>query len=133
MSNITDYAEKAMLDWVLGGATPTRPTAWGIGIQTGVPNDSTQSDGTALLASCRLPVTFGAAASPGGSATNTAAITFGTFLTAGTIQGVHIWDTVTQNGTGGNALWWGTLATARAVSSGDSLVIASGALTITLA
>jgi hypothetical protein len=34
--------------------------------------------------------------------------------------------------TGGNVIWYGTLATARTLGVGDSLVFAVGSLTITL-
>ena len=44
MANIGAYTEK--LDWVWGGATPTRPTAWGVGLSLGVPTSVSGSDMT---------------------------------------------------------------------------------------
>jgi hypothetical protein len=82
----------------------------------------------------RQTVTFGAAASPGGSATNTAAVTFGPVTSAASISGIQIWDTISgTTANAGNLLWYGLLATVRTLVSGDSVVLASGAMTITLA
>lgn len=133
MSNIAAYAEKALLDWVMGGATPTRPSAWGVGLSLGAPSSTSGSEMTTGVGYARQsPGTFGAAASPGGSATNTAAMTFGPFSSAFSISGIQIWDTVLSLNSG-NMLWYGLLATARTLAIGDSLVIASAALTCILA
>lgn len=131
MANIAAYAEKAMLDWVLGGATPTRPAAWGIGLSLGSPTSISGSEITTGSGYARQTGIFGAAASPGGSATNGSAATFGPFSGAASVSGVQIWDTIlTLNS--GNMLWYGLLATARTIGVGDSLVMASGAMTISL-
>ena len=132
MANVSAYAEKAMLDWVLGGATPTRPAAWAVGLSLGVPSSTSGSEITTGSGYARQTVGFGAAASPAGSATNTVAMTFGPFSGAASITGIQIWDTVLSLNSG-NMLWYGTLTTPRTVGVGDSLVIASGALTVTLA
>ena len=58
-------------------------------------------------------------------------MTFGPFSSAFSITGLQVWDTVLSLNSG-NMLWYGTLTTARTVAIGDSLVIASGALTISL-
>lgn len=129
MANISDYAEKAMLDWVLGGATPTRPSVWGVGLSLGAPNASAGSEVGTGSGYTRQTVTFAAAASPAGSVSNANAMTFGPFSSAQSISGLVVTDTLA---TGGNMLWYGTLTTARTVAPGDSLVIAAGALVITL-
>jgi hypothetical protein len=90
------------------------------------------SEMTTGLGYTRQTAIFGAAASPAGSASNNAAVTFGPFNTALTISGIQLWDTILSLNSG-NPLWYGTLTTARTLASGDSLVIASGALTISLA
>jgi hypothetical protein len=79
----------------------------------------------------RQGIGFAAAASPAGSASNNTAATFGPGLTGATMSGLQIWDTTAV--AAGNMLWYGTLATPRTLGVGDSLVIALGALTITLA
>jgi hypothetical protein len=78
----------------------------------------------------RLTALFGAAASPTGSASNTAAMTFGPFSSVGSAIGVVLFDGSPVNSS--DMLWYGTLATARTFGIGDSLVIAAGALTLTL-
>lgn len=127
MANLSDFSEKACLDWLMGGATPTRPSAWAIGLGTAVPNASAASELT-MAGYTRQVVTFGAAASPAGSVSNANTMSFGPFSTGCTLSGVHVWD-----GTGGaNFLWYGSLATARTLGAGDSLTFAVGAITASL-
>lgn len=134
MANISQYLTKAMLDWSMGGATPTRPGAWGVGLSLGAPTSVSGSEITTGSGYARQsPGTFAAAGTPtsSGTATNTAAMTFGPFSGAASISGIQIWDTVLSLNSG-NMLWYGLLATARTVGVGDSLVIASGALAVSL-
>ena len=131
MANIAAYAEKAMLDWVLGGATPTRPAAWAFGLSLGAPTSVSGSEITTGSGYARQTAIFGAAASPSGSATNASACTFGPFSGAASVSGIQIWDTIlTLNS--GNMLLYGLLATARTIGVGDSLVLASGAAVVSL-
>jgi hypothetical protein len=130
MAGVSAYGEKAMLDWILGGAAPTRPTAWAVGLSLGAPSSVSGSEVATGSGWTRQPATFAAAASPAGSATNVNAMTFGAGLTAATFTGLQLWDNTAA--AAGNMLWYGTLATVRTLGVGDSLVIAAGALTITL-
>lgn len=129
MAGIAAYAEKAMLDWVLGGATPTRPGAWSVNLSLGAPTSVSGSEIATGSGWSRQTAVFSAASSPAGSSVNSGAMTFGPALTAAVFSGLQVWDTVA---TGGNMLWYGTLATPRTLGVGDSLVIAAGALTVTL-
>lgn len=131
MANIAAYASKAMLDWVLGGATPTRPASQAIGLSLGNPTSLSGSEITTGSGYARQTGLFGAAQSPAGSATNASAATFGPFSGAASISGVQIWDTMLSLNSG-SMLWYGLLATARTVGVGDSLVMASGAMTVSL-
>lgn len=136
MANIAAYLEKALLDWSLGAGggvgAPTRPATQAIGLSLGVPSSISGSEMTTAVGYSRQTASFAAAASPGGSNTNANNMTFGPFSSAFSITGIQIWDTVlTLNS--GNMLLYGTLATARTVGIGDSLVIASGALTCAIA
>ena len=65
------------------------------------------------------------------TATNSGAITFGPNTTSnwGTMASVAIFDA----STGGNCLWAGLLTDAKAIAVGDSLTIAIGALSVSLA
>lgn len=130
MAGISAYAGKAMLDWVLGGAVPTRPGAWGIGLTVGVPSSVSGSEVGTGSGWTRQSLVMPAASTPGSVANPTPALTFGPALTAATFSGLQVWDTMAA--TAGNMLFYGTLATPRTLGVGDSLVIAIGALIITL-
>lgn len=140
MANISAYAEKALLDWILGGAAVTQPTTRAIGLSFGTPTSVSGSEITVVSGYTRQSqgaTPFGAATSPGGSAFNVTPFTFGPVSTAMTMVGVQIWDTMTGTSNaspnGGNMLWYGTLSAARTLASGDSLVFATSALTVSLA
>lgn len=128
MAALSAYAEKAVLDWLLGGATPTRPAAWAVGLSLGVPSSTSGSEITTGIGYARQTLVMPAAASPAGTVQNTAALTFGPWSTAESITGIQIWDTLLSLNSG-DMLMWGTLLSARTVGVGDSLVISSGALT----
>lgn len=130
MANIGAYAQNLMLNFVNNAQAVTRPTSWFAGLSLGSPtsisgsemaNNSGYTRQTALMA----PATSG-------TMSNSAAMTFGPVSTAYAISGIQIWDT--QGSTNqGSHLWFGLLSVARTLASGDSLVIAAGALTFTLA
>lgn len=134
MPALSAYAAKALLDWMLGGASapadPTGTDRHAVGLSLGAPTSVSGSEMT-TLAYTRQKIEFAAAASPAGSATNSSAVTFGPFNGAGSVSGIQIWDTVLSSNSG-NMFIWGLLATARTVASGDSLVIPVGALTVSL-
>lgn len=130
MAGISTYNEKAMLDWNLGGAAPTRPANWAIAISPGAPTSVSGSEFATGSGITRQAGTFVAAASPAGSASNSNAMTFGPVSAGCTVSGLSIWDTTVA--ATGNMLWYGNLATARTLGAGDSLVINAGQLVITL-
>jgi len=132
VANISQYLTKAILDWALGGATPTRPVAQFAGLATGSPTSAASSEIATGSGYVRQTMTFAAAGTPSGSGTasNNAAVTFGPFSSNQSISGLFLSDTVSS--AAGNQLFQGLLATARTVIPGDSLVVGVGALTITL-
>ena len=91
-----------MLDWVCGGATPTRPTNWGVGLSLGAPSSTSGSEVGTGSGWTRQTCPFPAASSPAGSVSNSAAMTFGPGLTAATFSGIQLWDTMAV--TAGNML-----------------------------
>jgi len=119
------FIDKALLDWVLQGATPTRPGKTYVQWATASPTTQSAFDGPF---SPRMTVTFGAAASPAGTASNIAAIT-GTATAAGTAVGWNLYD----NTVGGNRLAFGTLTANVGCKSADNPAFAAGALRVTLA
>lgn len=128
MAAVSAYLAKAYLDWAFGGATPVRPAAWAVGLSLGVPSSVSGSEITTGSGYARQTLVMPAASSPAGTVQNTASQSFGPFSGAASITGIQVWDTIlTLNS--GNMLDYGTLATARTVGVGDSLVINSGALT----
>jgi hypothetical protein len=130
-NNLSAYAQKAMLDWVLLGASPTRPTTTAVGLSLGSPTSISGSEvGTASGYSCS-GATWSAAQTPATSGTtkNINALTYGPFSVAQSISGVIIKDTIA---TAGNLLWQGLLATARTVGVGDQLVFNTDAITVTI-
>lgn len=130
MANISAYLSKAYLDWCLGGAAATQPTARWVGLAAGTPTSVSGSEIGTLTGYSRVTALFGAAASPAGSASNTAGMTFGPFSSNGSILGVQIWDGSPVASS--NMLWYGTLLTNRTIAPGDSLVFSAGALIVTL-
>jgi hypothetical protein len=130
MANIAAYFQKAMLDWGLGGAAATQPTSRLLALSTAAPTSVAALEHPPLSGYTRATALFSAAASPAGSASNTAGMTFGPFSNSTAIIGAVLFDTTAV--TAGNMLWYGTLLTARTVLPGDTLTIAPGALLITL-
>lgn len=130
MANISTYAAKFLLDVCLSGATFV-PPQHAIGLGVAPPNSTVGSELGTASGYARQNVTFIAAAAAG-SASNVNAMTFGPFSSVCTISGIQLWDTTANSGTG-NLLWYGTLATVRTVQqAGDFIVLAAGALVITL-
>jgi len=133
MANVSVFLQKSLLDWSLGGAAPTAPTAWFCGLATAAPTSAASSEIATGSGYTRQTALFGAAGTPAGSGTavNTAAMTFGPFSSAQSISGIFIANTVSSNA--GTGLYFGLLSAARTVQPGDSLVVASGALVVTMA
>ncbi len=130
MSAISAYLGKQTLDWMLGGASGTQPANRWAGLAVGTPTSTGGSEMGTLTGYSRLTALFGAANSPAGSASNTAAMTFGPFSSVGSVLGIQLWDGSPVASS--NMLWYGTLQTARTIGIGDSLVFAAGALALTL-
>jgi hypothetical protein len=128
MANLSDWAENAALDWLMGGATPSRPSARYLALFTAAPSDA--GGGTEMSGGgyARQAVTCGAAS--GGTCSNTNAPSF-------TISGVDpaafthigIFDAVTT----GNLIWHGPLTASKDLGDGDTINFAIGELDFTLA
>ena len=130
MAALSDYSEKLLLDWAMTTGSATRPTAWYVALYTVAPSDS--GGGTEVSGSgyARQAVTFGAAATPGGTTSNTGAVSFtasgGAF---GTVVAIGIFDAVSS----GNLLWHGTMTASKTVDDGDTLEFSIGNIDLTLA
>jgi hypothetical protein len=132
VANISIYAAQKMLDWSLKATTPATPAGIFIGLSLAVPSSAASSEVGTGSGYARQAMSFAVAATPTGSASasNSTAATFGPFSSSQAITGLFISDTVSSNA--GNMYWFGNLATARTPLPNDQLVLAAGALAITL-
>ena len=124
--SFTNDLETRVLQWALTSGSPTRPTAWYVGLFTAAPGETgggTEVSGNAYV---REAVTFTVS---GDTATNNAAIEWPTATGSwGTITHVAVFDADTS----GNMLVYASLAASKTISTGDVLRIPSGDLDVTL-
>lgn len=121
----SDYLENKLIDHSLGTTSYTMPATVYAALYTVAPSDSSAGTEVTGGSYARQTVTFGSASS--GSASNNANVDFNGMPTC-TVVAVAILDHVSS----GNILYWGTLTSSRSVTSGDSVRIASGSLTVSL-
>jgi hypothetical protein len=130
MAALSDYAEKLLLDWAMTTGSATRPTAWYVALYTAAPSDSGGGTEVSTGGYTRQTVTFGAASSPGGTTSNTGAVSFtASGANYGTVTHIGIFD----NSTGGNLLWHGSLTASKTVNDGDTLEFSIGNIDLTIA
>jgi hypothetical protein len=124
--SFTNTLETRVLQWALTNGSPTRPTAWYVGLFTAAPGEAgggTEVSGNAYV---REAVTFTVS---GDTASNDAAIEWPTATGSwGTITHVAIFDAATS----GTMLAYAALTSAKTISTGDVLRIPSGDLDVTL-
>jgi hypothetical protein len=130
MAALSDHAEALLLDWLMTNGSATRPTAWYVALYTAAPSDSGGGTEVSGNGYARQAVTFAAATSPGGTTSNTGAVTF----TAsggnwGTITHIGIHDAVSS----GNLLWHGAMTASKTVNDGDTLEFSIGNIDLTIA
>lgn len=128
MTGIAGYSAGQMCNWLLCG-TGVQPATRGIGLSLGAPTSGSSSEIGTGSGLSRATVTFATATA--GTVSNAASVSFGPASSAATITGMVVFDTLAA--TSGNMLIFGNLATVRTLLSGDSLTIAQGALTFSLA
>ena len=124
--SFTNDLETRVLQWALTAGSPTRPTAWYVGLFTAAPGEA--GGGTEISGSgyARQAVTFTVS---GNLATNNAAIEWPTATGSwGTITHIAVFDALTT----GNMLVYATLTSSKTISTGDVLRIPSGDLDVTL-
>jgi hypothetical protein len=130
MAALSDYAEKLLLDWAMTTGSATRPTAWYVALYTAAPSDSGGGTEVSTGGYSRQAVTFGAASSPGGTTSNTGAVSFtASGANFGTVTHIGIFD----NSSGGNLLWHGSMTASKTVNDGDTLEFSIGNIDLTLA
>jgi hypothetical protein len=130
MAALSDYAEKLLLDFLMTTGTATRPTVWYVGLYTGAPSDSGGGTEVSGNGYSRQSVAFDAASTPGGTTSNSGAVSFtASGGSWGTITHMAIHDASSS----GNMLWHGGLTTSKTVGDGDTLEFAIGNIDLTLA
>ena len=130
MAALSDHAEALLLDWLMTTGSATRPTAWYVALYTAAPSDSGGGTEVSGNGYSRQAVTFAAATSPGGTTSNTGAVSF-------TASGGD-WGSITHIGihdaeTGGNLLWHGAMTASKTVADGDTLEFSIGNIDLTIA
>lgn len=130
MAALSDFSEKLVLDWLMTNGSATRPTAWHVALFTVAPSDSGGGTEVSGNGYSRKAVTFAAASTPGGTTSNTNALSYtaagGSW---GTVSHIGIFDAAT----GGNLLWHGGLTASKAVGDGDTLEFAINSINLTVA
>lgn len=130
MAALSDHAEALLLNWLMTTGSATRPTSWYVALYTAAPSDSGGGTEVSGNGYSRQSVTFGAASSPGGTTSNTNAVSFtaagGNF---GTVTHIGIFD----NSSGGNLLWHGSMTASKTVNDGDTLEFSIGNIDLTIA
>lgn len=124
--SFTNDLETRVLQWALTTGSPTRPTAWYVGLFTAAPGEAgggTEVSGNAYV---REAVTFTVS---GNTASNDAAIEWPTATGSwGTVTHVAVFDASTS----GNMLAYAALTASKTISTGDVLRIPLGDLDVTL-
>jgi len=72
MAALSDWSETNVLDWLMGGATPTRPTARYLALYTAAPNDAGGGTEVSTGGYARQALTCGAASA--GTCSNSVAV-----------------------------------------------------------
>ena len=129
MAALSDFSEKLLLDWLMTTGSATRPTVWYVALYTAAPSDS--GGGTEVSGSgyARESVTFAAASTPGGTTSNTGAVSFtATGGNWGTVTHVGIFDASTS----GNLLWHGAMTASKTINDGDTLEFAIGNIDLSI-
>jgi hypothetical protein len=130
MAALSDHAEALLLDWLMTNGSATRPTAWYVALYTAAPSDSGGGTEVSGNGYAREAVTFAAATSPGGTTSNSGAVSF-------TASGGN-WGSITHIGihdavSGGNLLWHGAMTASKTVNDGDTLEFSIGNIDLTIA
>jgi len=127
MADLSNYLENELLDHCLGTGTFTMPSQLYVALYTSAPTDAGGGTEVSGGSYARQAVDFSAAS--GGSASPTADVEFPTATANwGTIVAVGLFDAATN----GNLLWHKTLASSKAVGSGDTAIIEAANLTVSL-
>ena len=125
MAEMSDYLENKILDYVLRDSADWAPSTVYLALHTASPADDETG---AEVDVARQAIEFDAAHATTGVTQNTNIETF-TSMPAVTVTHIGIWDHVSA----GNLLFHTEVDSAKTVANGDTISIAVGAITVTLA
>ena len=128
MAAMSDYLERKLLDHTLGTAAYTHPSQAYLALHTADPTDAAGGAECSGRSYARQTIDFNAAAGAGGAVTNSTEENF-TGMPACTVTHIGIWDASSS----GNLLYHGIVSSSKAVADGDTISLAAGQLTVTLA
>lgn len=130
MAALSDHAEALLLDYLMTTDVVTRPTNWYVALFTSAPSDSGGGTEVSTGGYARQSVSFASATSPGGTTSNSGAVSFtASGASYGTVTHIGIHDA----STGGNLLWHGAMTASKTVDDGDTLEFSAGNIDLTLA
>ena len=128
MAACSDYLENKILDYVLRDQADWAPAAVYLALHTADPTDAASGAEVSGGSYARQACAFDAAHATNGNTANTDAESF-TVMPACTVTHIGIWDAASS----GNLLFHTAVDTSKAVLAGDTISVAAGAITITLA
>ena len=128
MAEMSNYLETKVLDYVLRNTADWAPTAVYLALHTADPTDAGSGAEVSGGSYARQACAFDAAHATNGNTANTDAESF-TVMPACTVTHIGLWDA----SSGGNLLYHTAVDTDKAVLAGDTISVAAGAVTVTLA
>ena len=128
MAEMSNYLETKVLDYVLRNTADWAPTTVYLALHTADPTDAGSGAEVSGGSYARQTIDFAAASGTGGSVVSSTAESF-TVMPACTVTHIGVWDAASS----GNLLFHTAVDTSKAVLAGDTISVAAGAVTITLA
>ena len=128
MSEMSNYLETKILDYVLRDTADWAPATVYLALHTADPAEDGSGAEVSGGSYARQACAFDATHATGGNTANTSAESF-TGMPACTVSHIGIWD----HASAGNLLFYTDVTASKTVASGDTISVAAGAVTVTLA
>ena len=128
MSEMSNYLETKILDYVLRDTADWAPATVYLALHTANPDEDGSGAEVSGGSYARQACAFDATHATGGNTANTSAESF-TGMPACTVTHIGIWD----HASAGNLLFYTDVTANKTVTSGDTISVAAGAVTVTLA
>ncbi len=128
MSEMSNYLETKILDYVLRDTADWAPATVYLALHTADPDEDGSGAEVSGGSYARQACAFDATHATGGNTANTSAESF-TGMPACTVTHIGIWD----HASAGNLLFYTDVTANKTVTSGDTISVAAGAVTVTLA